>query len=166
MPDIPLRSGRISSSSGGDARDPEELFRQKYALFQYHYVEFITEHLIDVSRQFGGDLQEVLVLAMIGQMALRARMAPEAEGRSTAISASRIADVTCIPRQTVRRKLQSLRARGWIEQDADHGWRLIMQGPVSTAQHDLQALDERGIKRAVRLHAAFSAILDGKPGGR
>lgn|GEM_PF-6510899 len=102
------------------------------------------------------------MLAMIGQMTLRAYMDPAAAERSTAISASRIADVTRIPRQTVRRKLQSLHARGWIEQDDKSSWRLRLDGSGSQAQRDLQAHDARGVERAVRLHAAFSAVLDGE----
>jgi DNA-binding IclR family transcriptional regulator len=83
--------------------------------------------------------------------------------RSTALSASCILDITHIPRQTVRRKLLLLQRRGWIEQDGMLGGRLIIRGTVSPAADDLKALDARGIQRAVGLHAAFSAILAGKP---
>ncbi len=43
------------------------VFEQHYREYQYCFVEFLTEHLADVSRAFDGDLQEMLVLAVIGR---------------------------------------------------------------------------------------------------
>ena len=64
-------------------------------------MQFFVEHLSDVSRVFGGDLQEMLVLAVIGQAYMRA----DELGRENApINACRISETTGIPRQTVRRK--------------------------------------------------------------
>jgi hypothetical protein len=35
----------------------------QYVVYQYTFVEFFIDHLVDVSRAFRGDLQEMLVLA-------------------------------------------------------------------------------------------------------
>ncbi len=76
----------------------------------------------------------------------------------TAINASRIADVTGIPRETVRRKLALLEERGWIEQTASQSWKLVVSGQKSKVYGDLAALDARGIARAARFLAALRQL--------
>jgi hypothetical protein len=125
-----------------------ELSRDEYRFLQYHFVEFLVEHLTDVSRAFEGDLQEMLVLAILGQVFIHA---DEQGLDNLPISASRIADVTGIPRQTVRRKLLSLQRRGWAYQGEDGGWRLITQRREAAAREDLCELDKRGTERLLKL---------------
>jgi DNA-binding MarR family transcriptional regulator len=128
----------------------KRLLEENYARFQYAFTEFFINHLVDCSRTFDGDLQELLVLAIIGQVCLRSYL----DGVSVAnqqdyraISASRIADVTGIPRETVRRKLRSLSDRGWITQSEDSSWKLTVENGVAAAQESLANLDQRGVKR-------------------
>ena len=139
-----------------------DAFRADYAAYQYRFVEFFTEHLADVSRAFGGDLQQAMVLAIIGQVRLRAvreatargeALAPVLQGDGT--TASRIADVTGIPRETVRRKLKALRNRGWISQGDDRLWRMVADadGVGTPARRDLGGVDERILLRIARLVA-------------
>jgi predicted transcriptional regulator len=126
----------------------KNLSREDYRLLQYHFVQFITEHLSDVSRVFNGDLQEVLVLAIIGQVYMHA----DEQGRENApIAATRIAEVTNIPRQTVRRKLQSLERRGFIYQIENGSWQLVVHNKEAFARDALFDLDQRGIERMIRL---------------
>ncbi|MBN8501928.1 MAG: hypothetical protein J0M19_12330 [Sphingomonadales bacterium] len=149
------------------ADEIEARFREKYPAYQYHFVEFLTEHLSDVSREFGGDLQEMLVLAIIGQMHLRAVIDTQTGSVSSQrvrpnppqITASRIADASGIPRETVRRKLAKLGERGWIEQGADGAWRLVVGETSTKAKDDLSALDSRGIARVAGLHARLQTLL-------
>lgn len=138
--------------------DPERLFTDNYAQSQYHFIQFVSEHLADCAREFDGDLQEMLVLAVIGQVTLNWRISrPPDEPDGATITASRLADVTGIPRQTVRRKLQSLEKRDWIEQSG-RAWRLAMRDGVSPASVDLADLNQRGIERASRLLTAFHRL--------
>jgi hypothetical protein len=59
-------------------------FEDSYLAYQYHFVDFLTEHLAELSRTFDRDFQEMLVLAIIGQVHLRARMvAPRHRGPRT-----------------------------------------------------------------------------------
>jgi len=131
-------------------------------------VEFFTEHLADVSRAFRGDLQQVLLLATVGQMTLRALSAAAGgavSGAADSITASRLADVTGIPRETARRKLALLAARGWIEADDAKGWRIARRGKrTAKVREDLAGLDRRGVERALRLHLAFAQRLPPVPG--
>nr|WP_294548818.1 hypothetical protein [uncultured Rhodopila sp.] len=135
--------------------------------FRYHLVEFVTDHLIDVSRTFDGDLQEALVLAVVGQVVMQARTrhGTDFSKITKSIAASRIADITLIPRQTVRRKLASLHARGWIEQDETKSWRVVVPDDGrAAAQRDLAGLDVRGIRRGVQLASAYKERLEQSAG--
>lgn len=44
----------------------EVAFKRNYPGVQYAFVEFISEHLADVSREFGGDLQLPVLRAALG----------------------------------------------------------------------------------------------------
>ncbi len=138
-------------------------FRADYPRFQYTLVEFLAAHLADVSRVFQGDLQQPLILAVLGQRRLHWRAEAErldgAEpGWSPAMAASRIADVTGVPRETVRRKLKLLAARGWIEQSDEGGWTLMVRDGAAPARADLAELDQRSMDRAARLIAALQSF--------
>ncbi|MFO1090029.1 MAG: hypothetical protein U1E46_10700 [Hyphomicrobiales bacterium] len=146
------------------AEDMAALYRQHYLPFQYLTVQFMTEHLIDVSRAFKGDMQAVVILAIIGQTQL-ARMIANNEGSEALTqlyptNASRIADVTAIPRETVRRKLEKLRDFGWVDRDSDGSWFLKVSDSISQARTDLSELEERSINRYATFVAAFSRLVE------
>ncbi len=154
------------TSDGEPATGPDDFeraFGENYPVAQYHFIQFVADHLADCSRVFGGDLQLMLVLAIIGQSHLGSlikqgaqslpKEGPASPNRS--INASRISDVTGIPRQTVRRKLAALEARGWIEQTDLQGWQIVVSGQTSRAREDLAHLDARGIARATRFLSAL-----------
>lgn len=145
--------------------------RRNYRGYQYRFVEFFVEHLADVSQVFRGDLQQVMVLAIIGQVRLSALGAATAAGDDAAripheklsISASRLADVTGIPRETVRRKLALLERRGWIVRSPPAGWRLAVDGDDVPARTALSDLDERAIERVARLFTDLETIVGRAP---
>lgn len=140
-----------------------DAFERNYAQVQYHFVQFLTEHLCDCAQAFSGDLTKLLVLAVLGQRHIEAQTsAPKdaASGHSSAMSASRIADVTGLPRETVRRKLEALSGQGWVEQTADRRWRIAMIDGASTLRHDLKDLDTRGLQRLARLFATLAPLSD------
>jgi hypothetical protein len=131
---------------------------------QYHYVQFLTEHLADCASAFDGDLAAVLVLAVLGQRRLEgARDAPGAlhlDVARVAMNASRIADVSGIPRETVRRRLQTLRRKGWVDQDPRHGWYVLGPSLASPARASLSDLEARSFRRLARLYLRLSEILE------
>lgn len=47
MPDFRTRAEAVQAQ-----------LEENYAPLQYQFVEFLVEHLTDVSREFGGDLQQ------------------------------------------------------------------------------------------------------------
>ncbi|MGD8347058.1 MAG: hypothetical protein PVI83_07410 [Lysobacterales bacterium] len=77
-----------------------------------------------------GDLDQVLILSAIGMRTLMNRRIDgltydefldgrRSAGVSRKINLQCIADGTGIPRETVRRKIKCLMARGWIEKESD-----------------------------------------------
>ncbi len=148
-----------------------ERFAEEYPRFQYALVEFQVAHLTEVARAFGGDLQQSLILAVIGQVRLRARRRADDTGEALpppeelAITASRLADVTGIPRETVRRKLTLLGERGWIAQRSDGAWHIVADrsGDDVPARRHFAAQDARNRRQVARLVDALSRLA-GRPG--
>jgi hypothetical protein len=165
MPKLPL----IKTSRAELARHAEEVFSSQYLEYQYTFVEFFVEHMLDASSAFEGDMQQMLLLAVIGQAKIRAVKAAIDAGEDRAqarmirsgISASRLADVTAIPRQTVRRKLAAMNARGWIAQETDGTWHLAISSGQPVVLDDLGKIDARAISRIARLYSDLHMLFAG-----
>ena len=155
-----MQAEASGSAANSDYTDTyRDLFDKKYLVMQYHFVQFFAEHLADVSRVFEADLQSVLVLALVGQMEIEARirsnfsgqgkMPPEALiGKAPRINASSIAEVSGIPRETVRRKLEGLARRGWVERDVNGLWHIKTDdSELTPAKRELIDIDRRGMER-------------------
>ena len=157
-----------SASPGPDQRHkraPQVLdaFERNYAKVQYHYVQFLTEHLSDCAQEFSGDLTKVLILAVLGQRHIEAHILAQRDqsaDQPSAMSASRIADVTGLPRETVRRKLEALSGLGWVEQGPDRRWQIASVAGATSLRSDLKDLDARGLQRLARLYTALSPLSD------
>ena len=125
------------------------------------HVENFTWLLIQCRRHFGGDMDRLLVLAVIGERTLAARNVPKelavqdlgtakAQVRKEPINLRSIADFSGIPRETVRRKLQDLQSLGWVERD-EHG----SFAATTKAATDLAPLTEIGVKYLVKMKAVL-----------
>lgn len=90
------------------------------------HVERFSELLITLRRHFDGDLDRMLVLAIIGSRTLHARRAEGLSYRDFAhggrpevpvnpINLQSVAECSGIPRETVRRKVRDLEQMGWVE---------------------------------------------------
>lgn len=150
------------------------IFDADYMTYQYCFVEFFIEHLSDISRAFRGDLQALIVLALIGQVQMRAMRQAAMAGQDPwslpperlSISASRIADVTGIPRQTVRRKFAVLEQKGWVMRTESGAYRLaVLADGSAPARIDLETLDRRAVARVARLFRDLEAIVGAQPQG-
>ncbi|MCW2282606.1 DNA-binding MarR family transcriptional regulator [Rhodoblastus acidophilus] len=132
-----------------------------YPAFQYAYNQFLSEHLAELSREFNGDLQQALILCVIGQvfMSERMRSAASGERQPLGITASRLADVCGIPRETVRRKLKRLEQKNWISSNGDQSWTMVIDEGVATARRDLLQLDQRAAARLARMHATLERLV-------
>lgn len=104
----------------------EQNFGKLHAL---HAAAFVR-HLVECRRACDGDLDLFLVLSIIGERTFNPRSVPRSmthdeflEGtvdsiQPVAINLQSIADYSGIPRETVRRKIEQLIARGWVRRDA------------------------------------------------
>jgi hypothetical protein len=120
-------------------------------LIERHYGELhpgILRHLLQwtllLREAFDGDLDSMIVLAVIGDRLVTDPKFPNM-GYSELMNRPQflpdlpqtnrrsIADSTGIPRETVRRKVAALVARGWIEERSDGS--LIVTGTAAQALH-------------------------------
>jgi hypothetical protein len=96
--------------------------------------------LVTLRRDFHGDLDAMLVLLTLSLGTDRENWAEALLGRFEGSSPSRltntqsIAQASGIPRETVRRKLETMQARGWVARDAAGNWT-----PTPRAVEDLRA---------------------------
>ncbi|WP_431302235.1 hypothetical protein [Sediminicoccus sp. BL-A-41-H5] len=152
-----------------------EAFRRAYAerFAEYHLAWwlFFVGHMADLRTQLG-DLEDALPLAAFGPgpLAEKLRVARRA-GDAGALAygarpvnkgwtnARRLAEVTGIPRETVRRKLEGFRRRGWVEQAEDRSWRIALRpdgsAPLSA---DMKAANAEFVAGLARLMAEFRRI--------
>jgi hypothetical protein len=129
------------------------------------HVASLTEFLIDCRRQFGGDLDLLLVLCIIGDRTYPQRHARTdlnfevwRSGRIDGVpvedvNAQSISDYCSIPRETVRRKLKTLLAKNWIRVDADGYYSATEQ-----AKHELEPLTLTTLEYLSRMRALFNSI--------
>ncbi len=135
-----------------------------YVRVQYEFVQFFTEHVVDSARGFDHDLEQMVVMAVLGQRMLQTALpglGPEMEEHNrVSMTASRIADVTGLLRETVRRKLVTLSRRGWIAHDPRHGWHVVAAADGSSPARDaFSDFELRFQRRLARLYVRLSAII-------
>ncbi len=122
--------------------------------------------LVTLRQDFGGDLDAMVVLLTLSlgtdregwADALRGDFAPSPQTRLT--NTQSIALASGIPRETVRRKLEAMQARGWIVREEAGNWT-----PTSRAATDLRESSREtiGFIRAI-VSAALSAETIGTRG--
>lgn len=132
------------------------------------HVERFTELLILLRKHFDGDLDRVLVLAVIGLRTLppervQALSYEEFEaGRlvrePSPINVHSIAETTGIPRETVRRKVSELERKGWVERlESGH---LVV---ASKARDELAPATEATMRYLAAIGAACVAAQSSRP---
>ena len=121
-----------------------------------------TRLLIVLRREFGGDLDALLILGAVstgsrgegwGEILLS-----DGRGRGNTHSATNtqsIAHVTGIPRESVRRKLEQLEAKRWVTRDPKGKWT-----PTAQAADDLRPATMATI---AYLRTVFAAALEERP---
>ena len=115
--DRPRRSFQTPIGGGGpEMADPGGFYRWSHRL---------SSKLIDLRRDFGGDLdqfllQMVFVQAEMGRALNRSGASrPLGTGRGAGLNALSIADITSISRETTRRKLKVLANGGFVQRGPD-----------------------------------------------
>jgi hypothetical protein len=131
------------------------------------HVAALTRHLVACRAAFAGDLDLFLVLTIIGERSFSERNAPpgmtEEQFRASpvstvapiAINLQSIADFSGIPRETVRRKVGTLVARGWVRRDP--GGLLAV---TDAAKDSLQPLTDSSARYLRDLLGALGALAE------
>jgi DNA-binding MarR family transcriptional regulator len=108
----------------------EEALRHNFGKVHALHVAALARHLIACRKVCDGDLDLFLVLTIIGERTFSPRNAPASmthdaflsgtvrDVEPEAINLQSIADYSGIPRETVRRKIEVLIEKGWVERDA------------------------------------------------
>lgn len=135
---------------------PNTVVEQNYVKFQHEFIEFLFAHLVDMRTIFEGDLDALLIFISISRYYLRdERARPDLEdaelGAHRHLTLSRIADVTGIPRETVRRKLKQLESRGLLEKGPHDNWRLAVQNGQPVIRTRYESVWQRVMLRLVKL---------------
>ncbi|QEY59059.1 helix-turn-helix domain-containing protein [Pseudomonas sp. C27(2019)] len=128
------------------------------------HVEALCELLIVLRQQFFGDLDLMLILAIIGSRALPARLAQNMtysqfitdnskERADQPINIQSIAECSAIPRETVRRKVHKLQELGFIERDSS-GILTI----TSKAMSQLMPATEASLQYLIALSASSDVL--------
>ena len=143
--------------------DVQARIEAAYYPVQYAFVQFFTEHLVDLVDSFDGDLTQMLVLAVLGQRRLESQFDGHDQSQcgTACMSASRIADVLHLPRQTVNRKLAALKARGWIDNNPQKGWYIVGDTKNAPAKDAFSEFEKRFNKRLARLYIQLRHELQG-----
>jgi len=143
-------------------RFDEEYVKANFGRIWPRHVETLTWFLIQCRKHFGGDLDLFLVLAVIGDRSFSAARAPEQLTYEALIDGSRqpvepealntqsISDFSGIPRETVRRKVNELVDRGWVERGENGYLRATRKAAL-----DLHPLTEVSFTYLSRMAAVF-----------
>ncbi len=162
-----------------DDRSPDG-FDARYDQFQLELTivmtDFFMTYLREVYRAFDGDLTAALVLGEVGQENVRRFVSQHArdaiplqnvssarsEGGLRGVSALSAAMASGVPRETTRRKLRQLEAKGWIALDEEGMYlatdaarerfcpefnRMLCQRLLATAGHLRELLGDDAIGR-------------------
>jgi biotin operon repressor len=161
----PRRTTNLKPLMNNSLRVSEVQTRIEASYFpvQYAFVQFFTEHLVDLVDSFEGDLTQMLVLAVLGQRRLESQFDGHDESQcgKACMSASRIADVLHLPRQTVNRKLAALKAKGWIDNHPQKGWYIVGDTTSAPAKEAFSDFEKRFNRRLARLYIQLRQELQG-----
>jgi hypothetical protein len=109
--------------------DQDDWLTTHFGVIYPEHVSAFARLLIVLRDAFGGDLDQLLILTVIGDRhhQLRQDLAslryatfaetPWRDSESATINIHSVATFTGIPRETVRRKVGALIGRGWVERD-------------------------------------------------
>ena len=139
------------------------------------YIDALGDLLVVLRRELDGDLDLVLILAVLagrtrpegwrtelsGYRALRRAIVRGTETELThPINVQSLAEYTGVPRETVRRKIAQLEERGWIVREENGS--LAFTEKIGA---DLERATEQSIEFLAALHSAFDTPPRG-PGQR
>ena len=143
---------------------PETVVRENYVEVQYQFVEFLSAQLIDFRKLFHGDLDELLVFMMISRFYLRDELRQKQESdpavrHGAPPTPSRIAELTGIPRETVRRKLKKLEQSGLLIKTPAGDWSVAETAGQPTIRIRFEDFLQKEMSRVTRFAKAITPFI-------
>jgi hypothetical protein len=140
-----------------------EEYADRYGAVHPNILRHLIAWVLLMRESFDGDLDMMVVLAVIGDRALKDSAGrdrsyrefldrPQVDRKIPLTNRKSIADSTGIPRETVRRKVATLVARGWVIEQPDGSLT-----PARGATEELQATSLRSFEILGRLAEAVLA---------
>ena len=138
-------------------------FDTRFGKLHALHSDAFTRYLVECRHACDGDLDLFLIMAIIGERTFSALRAPDSMSHDEFVTGTvgkiepqpinlqSIADFSGIPRETVRRKLELLIGRGWVQR-GEHGYVTA----TDVANHDLVELTSS----TVRYLAAIETMLE------
>ena len=117
------------------------------------HVDGFIRLLSSLRAAFDGDLDSVLILAVVGSAVLPRHKMPAdmtyeqfLAGKArreltTPLNTHSIAQITGVPRETVRRKLERMRTKGWAVRDSHGHWSI-----GDDARRDLEPMTDHSLE--------------------
>jgi hypothetical protein len=146
--------------SQAQAKFPQTVVSGNYAQFKHEFLELLFGVLVDERPIFGNDLDSLLVYTAISRHYLRDErfgLSPDEDDvdQRGGLTASKVAESTRLPRETVRRKLHQLGSRGLLEKGPRDEWRVAVRDgqPVIRTQYSHEW--QREMKRIVKFVRAL-----------
>lgn len=142
----------------------DDALRRNFGKLHASHAAALTAYLVECRKACDGDLDLFLVMAIIGERSFSVRNAPEAMSQEEffagtvrdveplAINLQSIADYSGIPRETVRRKVERLIKKGWVERDER---RFVTA--TDKANESLRGLTEGTLRYLRELDSALAA---------
>jgi DNA-binding transcriptional ArsR family regulator len=138
---------------------PAKVFSQKDVLIKHEFLEFFFGELVDMRPIFENDFDSMLVYTAISRYYLRNERVGLADAAAPSLAsgatASRIAEWTRIPRETVRRKLLRLESRGLLERGPRDEWRVAQRDGQPVIRTEYAEEWRQELKRIVRFVASL-----------
>jgi hypothetical protein len=120
--------------------DFEVAFDRNFALVGFIVNRFLVHHMLRMARQTDGDLESLIIWNALGLQNTASLLGPgvrplnplSPDGlfpdsllRANGLRSSDLAQITGIPRETVRRKLERLQASGRVQRNEDGRWHVV-----------------------------------------
>jgi hypothetical protein len=164
---IPIGVSGTGGGIPGAAAMPfdQDILRAHFGSIWPVHNDAFCELLVALRRRFGGDLDRMLVLAIIGSRNLsrggidgmcydRFMSLDHPKDERAPINIQSIADYSGIPRETVRRKVRDLERLGWIVR-RDKGYLIA----TAQAARDLAPATEATMRYLITVVAACNEVM-------
>lgn len=136
--------------------DLDAAFEHSPALGQFIVDRFLVNELLRLARQTDGDFDSLMILAVLELQVTAADLAasgatlprtiadsalPDAAIKANGLRSSDLAQITGIPRETVRRKLERMQSKGRVQRHDNGRWHAVA---ATTSQRRQAARETAG----------------------